>query len=312
MATVQERFEAKVEERAGHLIWTGSCDTAGTPQFRVAGRLTTARRIAWELHHGTVSAAVLVMACPAEPRCVNVEHLRSEPRPRSFRDVLAEVEERRQRNSSALPAELTPDVSVNAAPALNTEADPVDVDAPSDSDERPTGVATARRRKGSGSLEEREPGVWKIVATGHHGRFSHTVKGNRADAEAELVVLNARTPGSQRLFSDLVDAHIVLLERSRRSPATLRRYRDVWANWLADRVGHVPIEDVTPPLLQDAVDAMAEARQSEGSINQALSLISGALTLAVRHGHIDTNPITLISLPNGRQRARPRQGPRPN
>ena len=224
---------------------------------------------------------------------MNVEHLRSEPRPRSIRDVLAEVEERRQNNASALPAHLTPDPSVNAAPTLNTDADPVD--APSDSDERPTGVANVRRRKGSRSLEEREPGVWKIVATGHHGRVSHTVKGNRTDAEAELIVLDARTPASQRLFSDLIDAHLILLQRSRRSPATLRLHRDVWASWLADRTGHVPIEDVTPPLLQGAVDAMADARQSEGSINQALSPISGTLTLAVRYGHIDTNPITLVT-----------------
>ena len=75
MATVRERFEAKVEFRGGHLVWTGSCDAAGVPQFRVDGRLTTARRVAWELAHGVVPNSKLVVACAGDRRCVDVAHL---------------------------------------------------------------------------------------------------------------------------------------------------------------------------------------------------------------------------------------------
>ena len=64
VATVRERFEAKGEDRDGHRIWLGSCDAAGTPPFRVDGRLTTARRVAWELNVGPGPAERLVMACP--------------------------------------------------------------------------------------------------------------------------------------------------------------------------------------------------------------------------------------------------------
>ncbi len=75
VATVRERFEAKVEDHDGHRVWKGSCDAAGTPQFRVDGRLTTARRVAWELDIGPVAAESLVIACPQVRGCVAVEHL---------------------------------------------------------------------------------------------------------------------------------------------------------------------------------------------------------------------------------------------
>ncbi|MGH9115618.1 MAG: HNH endonuclease [Acidimicrobiales bacterium] len=40
------------------------------------GRSTTARRVVWELERGPVPAGAKVLACPAEPGCVRVGHLR--------------------------------------------------------------------------------------------------------------------------------------------------------------------------------------------------------------------------------------------
>ena len=43
--------------------------------MRVNGRLTTARRVAWELHHDPLLPGARVRGCDAEPRCVRVDHL---------------------------------------------------------------------------------------------------------------------------------------------------------------------------------------------------------------------------------------------
>jgi HNH endonuclease len=114
VATVRERFEEKVEVRDGHLVWTGSCDAAGVPQFRVDGRLTTARRVAWELAHGVVPSAMLVVACAGDRRCVDVAHLSLVDRPRSVATAIAEarVARRDQRRDDATVAPVVPDTEV--------------------------------------------------------------------------------------------------------------------------------------------------------------------------------------------------------
>ena len=157
-------------------------------------------------------------------------------------------------------------------------------------------------------MELRSPGVWKIVVTGVDGRVSRTVRGNREDAEVELLLLLARTVGGDRRFGVIVEAHLVLLGRGGRSPGTLRRYRQVWDRWLSPRLDGLPLTAVNGPLLQSVVDAMAVSGQSAGSVNQALSLLSGVLGFAVRAGQIDDNPIAYVVLPAGRNRGHPREG----
>ena len=43
--------------------------------MRHDGRLTTARRIAWELTHGPLPRSTRVRACPSDPTCVRADHL---------------------------------------------------------------------------------------------------------------------------------------------------------------------------------------------------------------------------------------------
>ena len=64
-----------MDRTAVHHRWLGAADRSGIPQIRVDGRLTTARRVAWQLHHGALPADARVHACPDDPRCVRVEHL---------------------------------------------------------------------------------------------------------------------------------------------------------------------------------------------------------------------------------------------
>jgi hypothetical protein len=75
MPPLEVRFDAKVDRSGRHHLWTGAHDADGIGQIRVNGRLTTARRVAWELVHGPLPPRARLSGCPDEPRCVRVEHL---------------------------------------------------------------------------------------------------------------------------------------------------------------------------------------------------------------------------------------------
>jgi DNA-binding transcriptional ArsR family regulator len=63
VGSTAERFEALVDGSGDHHVWLGAVDAEGTPQVRVDGRLTTARRVAWHLAHGPIPAGVRIAAC---------------------------------------------------------------------------------------------------------------------------------------------------------------------------------------------------------------------------------------------------------
>jgi hypothetical protein len=75
MPPLEARFDAKVDRSGEHHLWTGAHDADGIGQIRVNGRLTTARRVAWELVHGPLPPTAHLSGCPDEPGCVRVEHL---------------------------------------------------------------------------------------------------------------------------------------------------------------------------------------------------------------------------------------------
>lgn len=64
MATLAERFEAKVDRSCDHHLWTGAKKADGTGVLKVKGKVTTAHRVAWELARGPLSSGSRVQACP--------------------------------------------------------------------------------------------------------------------------------------------------------------------------------------------------------------------------------------------------------
>lgn len=100
MATVAERIAAKVDTVGDHLVWLGATAAEGTPQIRVNGRLTTVRRVVWELAHGPLPGNVTVSACPEEPTCVRLEHLGLGRTRRTLRQRADPTPRRRARRGS--------------------------------------------------------------------------------------------------------------------------------------------------------------------------------------------------------------------
>ncbi|MGH9249610.1 MAG: HNH endonuclease, partial [Acidimicrobiales bacterium] len=75
MATLIDRFEAKVDRSGEHHLWTGSKKADGTRQAEGRRQAVTAQRVAWQLAHGPVPPGTEVMACPETKACVRIEHL---------------------------------------------------------------------------------------------------------------------------------------------------------------------------------------------------------------------------------------------
>lgn len=77
MATLRDRFEAKVDRSAEHHLWTGSKKADGIRKMKVDSKAVTAQRIAWERVHGRLPPGTEVLACPEVRACVRIEHLSS-------------------------------------------------------------------------------------------------------------------------------------------------------------------------------------------------------------------------------------------
>src|SRR3954447_13754990 len=83
-----QRFERMVDRSGDHHLWTGATKNGrGTGRLKVHGRSVTAQRVAWELANGPLPPPVKVLACPAEPACVRLDHLRRDPPERGLRAV---------------------------------------------------------------------------------------------------------------------------------------------------------------------------------------------------------------------------------
>ena len=75
MATLIDRFEAKVDRSGEHHLWTGSMEADGTGKLKVDGKAVTAQRVAWDLLQGPEAPGLEVMACPETTASLRIEHL---------------------------------------------------------------------------------------------------------------------------------------------------------------------------------------------------------------------------------------------
>ena len=125
------------------------------------------------------------------------------------------------------------------------------------------------------------------------------VRGDRSDAEAVLATLLVPTGPVLLHTGDLITGYTSHLTTSGYSDSTIRRYEQLWRTWLAQHLADQLVTDVDRGMVATALHAMKTAGQSEASIRQADSLISGALDWAARN----RSPVTTPRVPS------PRRGP---
>jgi hypothetical protein len=257
--SIEERFAAKVDRRGAHHRWLGTCDSNGTPQIRVDGHLTTARRVAWELSRGPLPPKITVAACEADPTCVRVEHLGLG---------------RRRRHPHPAP------------------------------------IAPPRRGRPNrtGTIREVGAGVWELAVTSADGsgRRYRRIHGNRHDATAALATFAVEHGAQAATLAALVGGYLAHLQTAGRRPNTLRRYHQLWRQWLAPDLGHVDPASLTGTTIERTLRQMAATGQSPSSIHQAAVIFSGAITWAHDNQRLRRNPTLNLRLPDGTRLGPPR------
>jgi hypothetical protein len=256
---LEERFEAKVDRRGAHHRWLGASDRHGTPQIRVNGRLTTARRVAWELVRGPLPLKLTVSACEDDPTCVRADHLG--------------LGRRRRR-----------------APPTPTTPPP------------------RRTPNRTGSIREVGAGVWELAITSANGsgRRYRRIHGSVDDAITALATFAVEHGGLAATLDDLVGGYLAHLRTAGRTTNTLRRYHQLWRQWLAPDLGPLEPATLTRTTIERSLRHMAAAGQSPSSIHQAATIVTGALTWANDNQQLRRNPTLNLRLPDGTRLGPPR------
>jgi integrase len=271
--TLAQRFEAKVDRSGGHHLWLGARDGTGGGQLRVDGRLTTARRVAWELAHGQMPEGARVVGCPDERSCVRLEHLeltgaqQTHPtaRPRGPKGGGSKVRVRSGvwkltvsagRYANGSPRRLTRTVHVRSeAEATRALAE---------------FVVEARTAKMPGTTGERDMTVDQAV---------------------------------ERYLSE----H---LQRERgREQGTIDEYRGVHVRWFSPVIGDRRLRDIDEATIDRLFGRMREAGLSRSRMNAARNLYAPMFRWARRRGIVHHSPMAEFQLPTSLHVARERVPP---
>jgi HNH endonuclease len=152
----------------------------------------------------------------------------------------------------------------------------------------------------TGTLREIGAGVWELAITSADGsgRRYRRVRGDRDDATAALASLAVEHGAPAATLDALIGGYLAHLQTAGRSPNTLRRYHQLWRQWLAPNLGPLDPASLTSTKLQRSLRHMADADQSPSSIHQAAIILTGTLSWAHHNQHLPHNPALNLRLPN--------------
>jgi integrase len=182
-----------------------------------------------------------------------------------------------------------------------------------------------RARKGSGSLSEIRPGVFKLsVVAGRHPdgtvrRSFRTFHGSRSEASKALAAFvaeigdgSALPPPASKLLTldDLLARYIdSCREESDENPkvwesSTLFRYDGIRRNWVTPVIGQVKLSQISEEHIDRCFAKMRRLGASRSHMNQARSLLSGAFKWGRRRKLVTRNLMAGYELPRSKYMAR--------
>ena len=160
-----------------------------------------------------------------------------------------------------------------------------------------------------GSLRERRPGTWELIAqlprdpvTGKPRQTTRTVIGTKRVAQRALSALVSEIAAGEvsdsTITLDELIARWLEVKSERLSPTTAAEYRRLAKVIVSPALGHVMIRRLTPRQLDNFYGALARERGlSASSIHQVHAVIRGALNQAVKWGWLKANPAVSASPP---------------
>jgi integrase len=264
------RFEAKVDRSGEHHVWTGSRLGDGSGQLRVNGKVTTARRVAWEMAHGALPLGARVGGCPADPACVRVEHLSVQGGESTGRPVSART---RAPRGSGTKRQVRPGVWK---------------------------LTVTAGRWADGSPRR----VHRTVRAGTDGEASAAL----ADFAAEVRSAPLPTGKDDRDISvdDAVERFLTehLMGEKGREESTIAHYRSVHGKWFSPDIGRRRLRDIDEATIDRLFGRMRKAGLSASRMNDARSLYVPLFRWAKRRRIVARSPMADFELPTSRHVAR--------
>ena len=162
----------------------------------------------------------------------------------------------------------------------------------------------SRQAYGSGSMTEREPGVWRLRVMVDGKQRQETFRGTEAAARKHLRKMapnDGQADGpppinDARTFGDLLTKWLGHIEARGRAPKTIDENRREIESRIRPRLGHIGISNLTAEDLDSAYSAWLD-ELSPSSVHRHAAVISAALTQGVKWGWLDTSPATRASSP---------------
>ncbi|MGH9235611.1 MAG: tyrosine-type recombinase/integrase [Acidimicrobiales bacterium] len=270
MADLATRFEAKVDRSGEHHLWTGSRLADGSGQLRVDGKLTTARRVAWELVHGSLPSSARVLGCPAHPACVRLDHLSVRGGEPSAKPVPAKT---RAPRGSGTKRQVRPGVWK---------------------------LTVTAGRWADGSPRR----VHRTVRAGTDAEASAAL----ADFAAE--VSGAPLPDGKDdrdiTVDEAVERFLIehLVGEKGREESTVAHYRSVHGRWFSREIGRRRLRDIDEATIDWLFGRMRKAGLSASRMNDARSLYAPLFRWAKRRRIVARSPMADFELPTSRHVAR--------
>ena len=268
-----QRFEAKVDRTGEHHLWTGARKRDGTGLLKVAGRMATAPRTAWELAHGPLPAGAEVGGCRESRSCGRVEHL-------TLRGVEPAKPERGPRagHGRGSKGQIQPGVW-----KLTVSAGHYD---------------DGRRRRLHRTVHAETEAAADRELTAFAAEVQATPQLGRRD-ERDMTLDQA--------VERYLEEH--LREERGREERTIRGYRQVHRRWFAPELGSRRLRDIDEAAVEQIFGRMRRTGLSRSRMNHAKSLYQPLFRWAKRRRIISGSPMADFELPASTQVGRSRVPP---
>jgi integrase len=262
MATLRDRFEAKVDRSGDHHLWTGSTKADGSGKMKVDSKAVTAQRVAWKLVHGQLPPGTEVLACPVDRACVRIEHLSLRRVPRGRRGTRG----RNRSRGGGSKVEVRPGVW-----KLSVSAGRFDDGS----------VRRVHRTVRAGTVAESARLLAEFVTEVHNSPLPD----KRADRDITI------DEAIERFLTEY------LLGEKGRDPSTIRNYRGVHAKWFSPEIGRRRVADVDEAAIDRIFGLMRRADLSASRLHDARNLYQPFFRWAKRRGIIRRSPMADFELP---------------
>lgn len=160
-----------------------------------------------------------------------------------------------------------------------------------------------------GSIRRKSKGSWQIQiytgirSDGHYRRHFETVRGKKGDAQRRLTELlssldkGVYTPPGRLTVAEHLEDWLDGYVKTNCSQRTLDGYQSIIETHLVPALGHIPLKQLNPQMIQSYYGKACETLSSR-TVHHHHRVLSQSLKYAVRQGYLGRNPAEFVDPPS--------------